>query len=78
MSNEKENDQLARESMRLYLINAFNRIFKDFAQHQRFIDLRTEFFAEMTAVLGNEIQKESKIKRDPFLDPFDIHNKKEN
>lgn len=55
MSNEKENEQLARESTRLYLINAFNRIFKDFAQHQRFIDLRTEFFAEMTAVLGEKL-----------------------
>ena len=53
-TNEKENEQMVRESTRLYLINAFNRIFKDFAQHQRFIDCRTEFFAEMTAFLGGK------------------------
>ena len=54
MTDDKENEKLARESKRLFLINEFNRIFRDFAQHQRFIDLRTEFFAVMTSVLGEK------------------------
>jgi len=54
MADEKENERLARESKRIFLINEFNRIFKDFAQHQRFIDLRTEFFVIMTNVLGEK------------------------
>jgi hypothetical protein len=54
MGNETDKEKMARESKRLYLINEFNRIFRDFAQHQRFIDLRTEFFAVLTNVLGEK------------------------